>query len=319
MYSMSIFKNSLIVVIAIIFIVQIALSVALVTVAERKVIGTLQRRLGPNIQGLNGLLQPFADGLKLGLKESIVPVLSSKKAFLIAPVLSLSLSFFAWSVMPLTEYRVLADISVGLIFLFCISGLSVYSLLLAGWSSNSKYSFLGALRSAAQMVAYEVSIGLIVIVVVLISESLNLTNVIQNQWYIWYVIPMYPAFAMFFVSCLAETGRAPFDLPEAEAELVSGYNVEYSAMGFALFFIAEYGNILLMSSLLVILYFGGYYFYGVSIVYFAIKLLLIVFSFLWVRAGFPRYRYDQLMKLGWKVFLPISLGYFFFVVGFIFN
>jgi NADH-quinone oxidoreductase subunit H len=288
-------------------IIIILIAVAYLTLLERKVLASMQRRKGPNLVGIYGLLQPLADGAKLILKEGILPLISNKILFIIAPILTLLLSLFSWSIIPFYISSFISDINVGILYLFAISSLGVYGIIIAGWSSNSKYAFLGSLRSAAQMISYEVSLGLILISVLLNSLSLNLNIIILSQQNIWNIIYLFPFFLMFFISALAETNRPPFDLPEAEAELVAGYNVEYSSAGFALFFIGEYSNILLMSSLIVILFLGGWLFFIPIYIIFGLKLIIFLFSFIWVRASFPRYRYDQLMYLGWKVFLPISL------------
>jgi NADH-quinone oxidoreductase subunit H len=301
--------------------IPLLLAVAYLTLVERKVIASIQRRKGPNVVGFLGLLQPLADGLKLFIKETVLPSHANKFLFILAPVLTFFLSLLGWLVIPFFHNMVLVDLNIGIIYIFCISSLGVYGIVLAGWSSNSKYAFLGALRSSAQMISYEVSIGLIIISVILCSDSLNLTDIVNCQKDIWYIIPLFPSFVMFFISSLAETNRPPFDLPEAEAELVSGYNVEYSSMTFALFFIGEYANIILMSSLSVILFLGGWYslfldlgdYKIVGLFFFCLKLLFVLFLFIWVRAAFPRYRYDQLMRLGWKVFLPLSLSWVIFV------
>ena len=313
-------------------IVPLLITVAFFTLLERKIISYIQRRLGPNKVGIFGLLQPIADGLKLFVKETLIPRHSVNFIYFFAPILSLILSFISWSVIPSSEGVVISDLNLGILFLLAISSLNVYSVLFAGWSSNSKYSFLGAIRSAAQMISYEVSMGLIIISVLLCSGSLNITEIVYSQMSIWYVIPLFPGFLMFFISCLAETNRHPFDLPEAEAELVSGYNTEYSAMGFALFFIAEYLNIILMSTITVLLFFGGWTLLPINFIdsfifcyndnflliilyhfLFGIKILVFMFFFIWIRASLPRYRYDQLMSLGWKVFLPLSLSYVIFI------
>lgn len=288
------------------------LAVAFLTLAERKVMGGMQRRRGPNRVGVGGILQPLADGVKLLLKETVLPALSNKFLFLFAPLLSFFLALLGWVVVPFGEGVVLADLDLGLLFLFAISSLGVYGVVLAGWSSNSRYGFLGGLRSAAQMVSYEVSIGLILISLLLSVGSLNFTRLVMFQHHVWFILPFFPLFLLFFVSALAETNRPPFDLPEAEAELVSGYNVEYSAAGFALFFIGEYANIILMSWLTSLLFLGGWHFPLLPlppIFPMVMKVLLVLFLFIWVRVAFPRYRYDQLMRLGWKVFLPLSLGW----------
>jgi len=281
---------------------------------------SIQRRRGPNVIGYLGLLQPLADGLKLFIKETILPTSANIFIFLLAPLLTFFLSLMGWIVIPFGENLVVANVNIGLLYLFAISALSVYGIILSGWSSNSKYAFLGSLRSASQMVSYEVSIGFIVISVVLCCGSFNLSEVIFSQSRVWYCLPLFPMFLIFFVSALAETNRHPFDLPEAEAELVSGYNVEYSAMGFALFFLGEYANMLLMSSLTTILFFGGWlpilniipFTFIPGPVWFSGKICIFVVLFCWIRAALPRYRYDQLMSLGWKTFLPISIGWLFF-------
>jgi len=295
--------------------VVILVAVAYLTLAERKVIGWMQYRKGPNIVGPFGLLQPFADGAKLFLKETVIPSGSNRVIFLIAPMLTFTLSLIAWAVMPFDEGWVLADINVGILYLFAISSLGVYGIIMSGWASNSKYAFLGALRSAAQMVSYEVSIGFVIISVLVCVGSLNLSDIVRAQKTIWFFIPLFPMFVIFVISALAETNRAPFDLPEAEAELVAGYNVEYSSMAFALFFLGEYGNMILMSGMTAVLFLGGWlppfdiapFNWIPGPIWFALKISSILFIFLWVRATFPRYRYDQLMRLGWKVFLPFSL------------
>jgi NADH-quinone oxidoreductase subunit H len=295
-------------------IVPLLVCVAFFTVAERKIIGSIQRRRGPNVVGVFGILQAIADGLKLLLKESIVPSSSSKFLFIFAPMLTLFLSLVGWVVIPFNLGGVFSDMNLSLLFLFAISSLGVYGIIIAGWSSNSKYAFLGALRSAAQIISYEVSMGFIIVSVILCSGSLNLSNIVLAQKNIWYFIPLFPIFILFFISSIAETNRHPFDLPEAEAELVSGYNVEYSAIGFALFFLGEYGNIILISGLNVLLFFGGWlsplpFFIKDSSFFFAIKTFFFLLLFIWARAAFPRYRYDQLIRLGWKVFLPCSIGW----------
>lgn len=296
-------------------IIPLLLSVAYFTLAERKVMGSMQRRRGPNVVGIYGLLQPLADGFKLLIKETILPSSSNKIIFLIAPMITFILSLIGWAVIPFNETGLLSDINIGILYLFAVSSLSVYGIIMSGWASNSKYAFLGALRSAAQMVSYEVSIGFVIVTVVICAGSFNLSEIVNAQKNIWYVIPLFPVFLLFFVSALAETNRHPFDLPEAEAELVSGYNVEYSAAGFALFFLGEYSNMLLMSGLTVILFFGGWLppfgfsFFLPHSIWLGLKLTLFVVAFIWMRAALPRYRYDQLMHLGWKIFLPISLGY----------
>ena len=299
-----------------IIVVPILLAVAYLTYAERKVIGAMQLRRGPNVVGPFGLLQPMADGAKLFLKETVIPSSANRAVFLVAPMLTFFLALVAWAVIPFGEGLVLADINVGILYLFAISSLGVYGVLMAGWASNSKYAFLGALRSAAQMVSYEVSMGFVIISVLVCVGSLNLTDIVEAQRGMWFVIPLLPMAVVFFISTLAETNRHPFDLPEAEAELVAGYNVEYSAMTFALFFLGEYANMILMCGMTTILFLGGWL-PPIDIapfnlipgpIWFGIKIAALLFIFIWVRASFPRYRYDQLMRLGWKVFLPLSLA-----------
>ena len=295
-------------------------AVAFFTVAERKFMSSIQRRRGPNVVGLFGLLQAFADGLKLLLKETIMPTSSNLGIFLLAPVVTFTLSLLAWAVIPLGYGMVFADLNIGILYLFAISSLGVYGIIMAGWSSNSKYAFLGALRSAAQMVSYEVSLGFTLVGVLLCAGSLNLSEIVLSQEKIWYAFPLLPLFLIFFVSVLAETNRHPFDLPEAEAELVSGYNVEYSAMGFALFFLGEYGNMIMMSAFTAILFLGGWL-APFSLTFldgplcFAVKTFFFMALFIWARAAYPRYRYDQLMRLGWKVFLPLSMGWLVLTAG----
>ena len=302
-------------------VIPILLSVAYLTYAERKVIGAMQQRRGPNVVGPFGLLQPIADAIKLFLKETIIPTKSNRGVFVAAPCITFILAIVAWAVIPFGEQMVLANINVGILYLFAISSLGVYGILMAGWASNSRYAFLGAMRSAAQMVSYEVSMGLVIVSVLLCVGSLNLSDIVMAQKgdlgaLNWFVFPLLPMAVIFFISTLAETNRHPFDLPEAEAELVSGYNVEYSAMTFALFFLGEYANMILMSGMTTLLFLGGWLppidIYPLNIIpgpiWLAGKIAFCLFIFLWVRATFPRYRYDQLMRLGWKVFLPISLG-----------
>ncbi|MFI5021926.1 MAG: NADH-quinone oxidoreductase subunit NuoH [Alphaproteobacteria bacterium] len=301
-------------------VVPLLLMVAYLTYAERKVIGAMQLRKGPNVVGPFGLLQPIADGLKLFFKETVIPSGANRTVFLFAPMLTFLLSLVAWAVIPFGRGIVLANINVGILYLFAISSFGVYGIIMAGWASNSKYAFLGALRSAAQMVSYEVSIGFVMISVLLCVGSLNLSQIVLAQAgrfgpFSWFWLPLLPMFVVFFISGLAETNRAPFDLPEAEAELVSGYNVEYSAMTFALFFLGEYANMILVSAMTSILFLGGWlppfavapFTWVPGPLWFIFKICAVLFVFLWVRAAFPRYRYDQLMRLGWKVFLPASL------------
>jgi NADH-quinone oxidoreductase subunit H len=303
--------------------IPLLLAVAFFTVAERKIMGAVQRRRGPNVIGYIGLLQALADGLKLFVKETTFPSNSNLAIFLLAPVLSFLLSVIGWAVIPFSHTVVFADINLGILYIFAISSLNVYGLVLAGWASNSKYAFLGALRSTAQMISYEISIGFIVLSIAVCVGSLNLSKIVLAQKEIWLFIPLFPLFVMFYISMLAETNRHPFDLPEAEAELVSGYNVEYSAMTFALFFLAEYSNMLLMSALSAILFLGGWLpplnIFPLTLVpgsfWFSIKVGIAAIFFILTRATLPRYRYDQLMHLGWKCFLPFAIGYLMFTIG----
>lgn len=309
-----------------IIVVPLILCVAYLTLMERKVIAAMQLRKGPNVVGPFGLLQPLADGLKLLLKEPIIPTHASKIVFLIAPMLTFALAMLGWAVIPVDQNFVVADINVGVLYLFAISSLGVYGIIMAGWASNSKYAFLGAIRSSAQMVSYEVSIGFVIITVLLMVGSLNLNDIVEAQRGGWFAFSgLLPMFVLFFVSALAETNRHPFDLPEAEGELVAGYNVEYSSMTFALFFLGEYANMILMSGMTTILFLGGWLPpFDAEIlkivpgfVWFALKVLVLLYVFIWVRAAFPRYRYDQLMRLGWKVFLPLSLLWVVLTAGYV--
>jgi len=297
-------------------VVPLLVCIAYLTLAERKVIAAAHRRRGPNVVGPFGLLQPFADGLKLLAKEIVIPSRANRVVFVLAPVVTFTLSLAAWAVIPVSEQLVLANINVGVLYLFAISSLAIYGIIMAGWASNSKYPFLGALRSAAQMVSYEVSIGFVIVTVVLCAGSLNLTEIVRAQERIWYVVPLLPMAVVFFISALAETNRAPFDLPEDEAALVAGYATEYSSMLFVMFFLGEYASMILMSAMGTILFLGGWLpvpgtevLPVPGIVWFALKTAFLLFVFLWVRATLPRYRYDQLMRIGWKVFLPLTLAW----------
>lgn len=300
---------------ALALLVPLLVGVAYLTYAERKVMAAMQLRKGPNVVGPFGLLQPFADAIKMLMKETIVPTGANRVLFLLAPMLTFALAMIAWAVIPVNDGWAIADINVGILYLFAISSLGVYGVIIAGWASNSKYAFLGALRSAAQMVSYEVSMGFVIVTVLLCVGSLNLTEIVRAQQTVWFAIPLFPMFVIFFISTLAETNRAPFDLPEGESELVAGFFVEYSSMSFALFFLGEYANMILMSSLTTILFLGGWlppidiapFNWIPGPIWFVLKICLCLFTFIWVRATFPRYRYDQLMRLGWKVFLPLSL------------
>ena len=294
---------------------SILLVMAYYTYAERKVLGAMQRRQGPMTVGPFGLLQPIADGLKLLSKETIIPSQASRAVFLIAPMLTFALALIAWAVIPVDAGLVLADINVGILYLFAISSMGVYGIIMAGWASNSKYAFLGAMRSASQMVSYEVSMGLVIVTVLLCAGSLNLSEIITQERPVWMQVMLFPMLIVFLISILAECNRAPFDLPEGESEITGGFMVEYSAMTFALFFLGEYTNMILMSAMTVVLFLGGWLPpFGIEalavvpgVIWFILKTFLIMFFFLWSRATFPRYRYDQLMRLGWKIFLPFTL------------
>ena len=324
--AISIFEIFVIILKVLLIIFPLLLFIAYLTYFERKVIGAIQLRKGPSVVGPFGLLQPIADGLKLLTKETIIPNNSNRALFLFSPVITFTLALVAWAVIPIDYGIVLSNLNVGILYIVAISSLGVYGIIMAGWASNSRYAFLGSLRSAAQMISYEVSIGLIIINILITVGSLNLTDIVMAQEKIWYILPHFPMFIVFFISTLAETNRAPFDLPEAEAELVAGYNVEYSSLSFGLFFLGEYGNMILMSSMTTILFLGGwlpvfdYHLFNVipGFIWFAIKVTFLLFLFLWIRATLPRYRYDQLMRLGWKVFLPLSLSWVVVTSGYIY-
>ena len=306
-------------------IVPILISVAFLVYAERKVLALIQLRRGPNVVGPFGILQSFADALKLISKENIIPSGSNKVVFIIAPIITMVLSLAGWAVIPFAPGWVVSDINVGIMYLFAVSSLGVYGVIMGGWASNSQYPFLGALRSAAQMVSYEVSIGFVIITVLLCVGSLNLTKIVEAQTTVWFAIPLLPMFVIFFISALAETNRLPFDLPEDESTLVAGFFTEYSSASFVLFFLAEYASMILMSAMTVILFMGGWLppfdIFPLNvipgIVWFTLKIIFILFLFIWVRGTFPRYRYDQLMRLGWKVFLPLSLLWVVLTAGFL--
>lgn len=295
--------------------IPLILSVAYLTLFERKVIAAMQLRKGPNVVGIFGVLQPFADALKLIFKETIIPSSSNKILFILAPAITFILAMAGWAVIPFSNDFVIADINVGILYLLSISSLGVYGIIIAGWASNSKYAFLGAIRSSAQMVSYEISIGFTIICVLLVVGSLNLTDIVTYDRTFIEDLILFPMFVVFFISILAETNRHPFDLPEAEAEIVAGYNVEYSSTPFALFFLGEYANMILMSAFASVLFMGGwlppfnleFLLFMPGIVWFVLKIVFLLFIFVWVRAALPRYRYDQLMRLGWKVFLPFTL------------
>ncbi len=307
------------------FVIPVALTMAFLTLAERRIIGAMQLRIGPNVIGPFGLLQPFADAVKLLFKETVIPTGASPVVFFLAPMVTFSLSLLGWAVIPVSAGWYISNLNVGVLYLFAISSLGVYGIVMAGWASNSRYAFLGAMRSAAQMVSYEVSIGFVMISVLLTAGSLNLTKVVEAQEGMWFFIPHFPMFILFFISVLAETNRHPFDLPEAESELVAGFMTEYSSMSFALFFLGEYINMIAMSALITTLFLGGWlapfniipFTWVPGIVWFALKIAFCLFVFIWVRATLPRYRYDQLMRLGWKVFLPLSLVWLILTAGFL--
>ena len=298
-------------------VIPILVSVAMIVWLDRRVWGFVQKRRGPNVVGPFGLFQTLADALKYIFKEIIIPASANKTIFILAPIITMTLALVAWAVIPLSETLVLSDINVGILYLFAVSSLGVYGIIMGGWASNSKYPFLGAIRSAAQMVSYEVSIGIIIINVLLCVGSLNLNDIVLAQKNLWYVVPLFPMFVVFFISALAETNRPPFDLPEAEAELVAGYQTEYSGMMYAMFWLGEYANILLMCAMGSILFLGGWLppldIYPLNIVpgpfWMIFKILFLFFLFAVIKAIVPRYRYDQLMRLGWKIFLPFSLIY----------
>ena len=305
--------------------VPLLIGVAYLTLMERKVMAAMQRRRGPNVNGPFGLLQAFADAIKMIVKETVIPAGANRALFLFAPFLTFSLAMVAWAVIPTGNGLAVANINVGILYLLAISSLGVYGILVAGWASNSKYAFLGGLRSAAQMVSYEVSIGLVIVSVLLAVGSLNLNDIVLAQRHVWFCVPMFPMFIVFVISALAETNRAPFDLPEGESELVAGFFVEYSSLAFGLFFLGEYANMILMSSMISILFLGGWLpplgiaplTWVPGPLWLIFKILFCLFVFIWVRATFPRYRYDQLMRLGWKVFLPFSLLWMIGTAGFL--
>ena len=302
--------------------VPVLLMMAYATYFERKALGAFQMRRGPNVVGPFGLFQPFADAIKVLMKETIIPAGANRILFLLAPMLTFVLACLAWAVIPVADGWAIANINVGILYLFAISSLGVYGIVIAGWASNSKYAFLGAMRSAAQMVSYEVSIGLVIVTVLLCVGSLNLNDIVRAQSHVWFCFPLFPMFVIFLISMLAETNRAPFDLAEAESEIVAGFFVEYSAMSFALFYLGEYTNMIMMSALASVLFLGGWQApFGLvfipGVLWLILKICFVMFFFFWVRATFPRYRYDQLMRLGWKVFLPVSLLWVVLTAGFL--
>ncbi len=302
--------------------VPVLIGMAYATYFERKALGAFQLRRGPNRVGPFGLFQPFADAVKVFTKETVIPAGANRLLFLFAPILTFMLACMAWAVIPVNNGWAVSDMNVGILYLFAISSLGVYGVIIAGWASNSKYAFLGAMRSAAQMVSYEVSIGFVLVSVLLCVGSLNLNQIVLAQSHVWFCFPLFPMFVVFLISMLAETNRAPFDLPEGESEIVAGFFVEYSAMAFALFYLGEYTNMIMMSALASILFLGGWQApLGLTFIpgvfWLIAKICLIMFFFFWVRATFPRYRYDQLMRLGWKVFLPLSLAWLVLTAGFL--
>ena len=325
LWSTTIWPLVVIVFYVLLLVVPLLLAVAYLTYAERKIIGAMQLRQGPMTVGPYGLLQPIADGLKLLFKETIIPTGANRIVFVLAPMVTFVLAMIGWAVIPLGEGIVLANINVGVLYLLAISSLGVYGIIMAGWASNSRYAFLGALRSSAQMVSYEIAIGLIIINVLITAGTLNLSEIVLAQQGMWYIIPHFPMFVIFVVSILAETNRHPFDLPEDESTLVTGYNVEYSSMTFALFFLGEYANMILMSGICVVLFLGGWlppldivpFTWIPGPIWFIAKVCFVLFIFIWARATLPRYRYDQLMRLGWKVFLPLSLLWIVITSGFL--
>jgi NADH-quinone oxidoreductase subunit H len=306
-------------------IVPLLIGVAYLTYAERKVLGAIQLRKGPNVVGPFGLWQPFADAIKMMFKETIIPSGSNRALFLLAPMLTFGLAVTAWAVIPVNNHWAIANINVGILYIFAISSLGVYGIIIAGWASNSKYAFLGAMRSAAQMVSYEVSMGFVIVTVIVCAGSTDLNAIVLAQRHIWFAIPLLPIFIIFFISGLAETNRAPFDLAEGDTEIVAGFFVEYSAMSFALFFLGEYANMFLISATTTVLFLGGWlspipfvpFTWVPGVIWFVLKVCVCLFVFLWVRATLPRYRYDQIMALGWKVFLPISLAWLVITAGFL--
>ncbi|KAB2313539.1 NADH-quinone oxidoreductase subunit NuoH [Betaproteobacteria bacterium SCN2] len=303
-------------------IAPLMLGVAYLTYAERKVIGWMQVRIGPNRVGWQGLLQPIADGIKLLMKEVIIPSGANKGLFILGPVLAIAPALAAWAVIPFAENWVLADINAGLLYVMAITSMGVYGVIVAGWASNSKYAFLGAMRSAAQIVSYEIAMGFALVGVLMASQSLNLTDIVNGQaggfWH-WYFLPLFPLFLVYLISGVAETNRAPFDVAEGESEIVAGFHVEYSGMAFAVFFLAEYANMILIAALTTLMFLGGWLspfpFLPDGFLWWAAKVAFVLFLFLWFRATFPRYRYDQIMRLGWKVFIPITIVWIVFVGG----
>jgi NADH-quinone oxidoreductase subunit H len=305
-----------------VLVVPLMLGVAYLTYAERKIIGWMQVRIGPNRVGFQGLLQPIADAVKLLMKEIIIPSGANKGLFILGPILAIAPALAAWAVIPFTDSLVLADINAGLLYVMAITSMGVYGVIIAGWASNSKYAFLGAMRSAAQIVSYEIAMGFALVGVLMAAQSLNLTDIVRGQsggWWNWYFIPLFPLFLVYLISGVAETNRSPFDVAEGESEIVAGFHVEYSGMAFAVFFLAEYANMILVGALTTLMFLGGWLspvsFLPDGIVWWLLKTGFVLFLFLWFRATFPRYRYDQIMRLGWKVFIPITIVWIVVVGG----
>jgi NADH-quinone oxidoreductase subunit H len=303
-------------------VVPLMLGVAYLTYAERKIIGWMQVRIGPNRVGFQGLLQPIADAVKLLMKEIIIPSGASRGLFILGPILAIAPALAAWAVIPFTDTLVLANINAGLLYVMAITSMGVYGVIIAGWASNSKYAFLGAMRSAAQIVSYEIAMGFALVGVLMAAQSLNLSDIVHGQsggWWHWYIWPLFPLFVVYLISGVAETNRAPFDVAEGESEIVAGFHVEYSGMAFAVFFLAEYANMILIAALTTLMFLGGWLspvgFLPDGIVWWLLKTGFVLFLFLWFRATFPRYRYDQIMRLGWKVFIPITLVWIIVVGG----
>jgi NADH-quinone oxidoreductase subunit H len=305
------------------FFVPLLISIALLTLIERKVLAAIQKRRGPNKRGFLGLLQPFSDGFKLLLKQPLLPLVANKFIYFLSPIITFSLSLFVWFVIPFDFFHVFVDLDLSILYILAFSSLTTYGLILAGWSSNSRYAFLGSIRSIAQMLSYEVFSGLVIINVILLTGSVNVTEVVLAQSSLWFVIPLFPLFIIHFIAVLAETNRPPFDLPESESELVAGYHTEFSSITFALFFLGEYSNIIFTSALLTLFYFGGWLpivpstlFYLPGFFWFIFKFSFFVFVFIWIRATVPRYRYDQLIRLGWKYSMPVSLAWLIFLASY---
>jgi len=317
--------NSIIIILSILtFLIPLLISIALLTLIERKVLAALQRRRGPNKRGIIGLLQPFSDGFKLLLKQPLLPLIANKFIYFISPIITFSLSLFVWFVIPFDFFNIFVDLDLSIFYILAFSSLTTYGLILAGWASNSRYAFLGSIRAIAQMLSYEVFSGLVIINIILLTGTINITEIVLAQTNMWFFFPLIPLFFIHFIAILSETNRPPFDLPEAESELVAGYHTEYSSINFALFFLGEYSNIIFTSALITLFFLGGWLpFFSIInfsnnsiplFFYFLFKLIFIVFIFIWIRATLPRYRYDQLIRLGWKYAMPIALSFFLFLI-----